>query len=80
MLVEDEAEQRALADMRELRDADTSFRNIAAQIEQTHGIQIRHRGQTPCSRGQAESGGSLIRVVIAPLSAPARLSPPAERL
>ena len=44
MLVEDEAEQRALADMREMRDAGTSFRNIAAQIEQTHGIQISHQG------------------------------------
>jgi DNA invertase Pin-like site-specific DNA recombinase len=44
MLVEDEAEQRALADMREMRDAGTSFRSIAAQIEQTHGIQISHQG------------------------------------
>jgi DNA invertase Pin-like site-specific DNA recombinase len=44
LLVEDEAEQRALADMREMRDAGTSFRNIAAQIEQTHGIQISHQG------------------------------------
>lgn len=44
MLVEDEAEQRALADMREMRDAGTSFRNIAARIEQTHGIQISHQG------------------------------------
>jgi putative DNA-invertase from lambdoid prophage Rac len=44
MLVEDEAEQRALADMRALRDAGASFRNIAAQIEQTHGIQISHQG------------------------------------
>ena len=26
------------------RDAGTSFRNIAAQIEQTHGIQISHQG------------------------------------
>jgi DNA invertase Pin-like site-specific DNA recombinase len=43
-LVEDEAEQRALADMRAMRDAGTSFRNIAAQIEQTHGIQISHQG------------------------------------
>ena len=44
MLVEDEAEQRALADMREMRDAGTSFRNIATQIQQTHGIQISHQG------------------------------------
>ena len=44
MLIEDEAEQRALADMREMRDAGTSFRNIAAQIEQTHGIRISHQG------------------------------------
>jgi DNA invertase Pin-like site-specific DNA recombinase len=44
MLVEDDAEQRALADMREMRDAGTSFRSIAAQIEQTHGIQISHQG------------------------------------
>jgi hypothetical protein len=27
-----------------MRDAGTSFRNIAAQIEQTHGIQISHQG------------------------------------
>jgi hypothetical protein len=38
------------------------------------------RGSSACSHGQAEPGGSLIRVVIAPLSDPARLSPPAERL
>jgi intein-encoded DNA endonuclease-like protein len=44
MLVEDEAEQRALADMREMRDAGTSLRTIATQIEQTHGIQISHQG------------------------------------
>jgi DNA invertase Pin-like site-specific DNA recombinase len=44
ILVEDDAEQRALADMREMRNAGTSFRNIAAQIEQTHGIQISHQG------------------------------------
>jgi DNA invertase Pin-like site-specific DNA recombinase len=44
MLVEDDAEQRALADMRKMRDAGTSFRSIAAQIEQTHGIQISHQG------------------------------------
>jgi DNA invertase Pin-like site-specific DNA recombinase len=44
ILVEDEAEQRALADMRKMRDAGISFRNIAARIEQTHGIQISHQG------------------------------------
>jgi putative DNA-invertase from lambdoid prophage Rac len=44
MLVEDEAEQRALADMREMRDAGTSFRNIAARIGQTHNIRISHQG------------------------------------
>ena len=44
MLVEDEAEQRALADMLEMRDAGTSLRNIATQIQQTHGIQISHQG------------------------------------
>jgi DNA invertase Pin-like site-specific DNA recombinase len=44
ILVEDEAGQRALADMREMRDAGTSFRNIAAQIEQTHAIRISHQG------------------------------------
>lgn len=44
MLVEDEAEQRALGDIRAMRDAGSSFRTIAAQIEQTHGIQISHQG------------------------------------
>jgi hypothetical protein len=27
-----------------MRDAGTSFRSIAAPIEQTHGIQISHQG------------------------------------
>jgi DNA invertase Pin-like site-specific DNA recombinase len=44
MLIEDEAEQQALADMREMRAAGSSFRRIAAQINQTHGIQISHQG------------------------------------
>jgi DNA invertase Pin-like site-specific DNA recombinase len=44
ILVEDEAEQRALADMRKMRDAGISLRNIAAKIEQNYGIQISHQG------------------------------------
>jgi DNA invertase Pin-like site-specific DNA recombinase len=44
MLIENEAEQRALADMRAMRDAGISFRNIAAQIEQSHGLRISHQG------------------------------------
>jgi putative DNA-invertase from lambdoid prophage Rac len=44
ILIEDEAEQRALADMKEMRDTGNSFRTIAAQIKQTHGIQISHQG------------------------------------
>ena len=44
ILVEDDAEQRALADIRALRDAGASLRTIAAKIEQNHGIQISHQG------------------------------------
>jgi putative DNA-invertase from lambdoid prophage Rac len=44
MLIEDEAEQRALADMKETRDGGNSFRTIAAEIKQTHGIRISHQG------------------------------------
>jgi DNA invertase Pin-like site-specific DNA recombinase len=44
MLVEDEAERRALADIRALRDAGASLRTIAAKIEQTHGFRISHQG------------------------------------
>jgi putative DNA-invertase from lambdoid prophage Rac len=44
ILIEDKAEQRALADMKEMRDTGNSFRTIAAQIKQTHGIQISHQG------------------------------------
>ena len=44
ILIEDEAEQCALADMKEMRDTGNSFRTIAAQIKQTHGIQISHQG------------------------------------
>jgi putative DNA-invertase from lambdoid prophage Rac len=44
ILIEDEAEQRALADIKEMRDAGSSFRSIATQIKQTHGIQISHQG------------------------------------
>jgi DNA invertase Pin-like site-specific DNA recombinase len=44
MLVEDEAEQRALADMREMRESGASFRTVAAKIEQTHGLRISHQG------------------------------------
>ena len=43
-LIEDEAEQRALADIRAMRDAGASFRTISAKIEQTHRIQISHQG------------------------------------
>jgi DNA invertase Pin-like site-specific DNA recombinase len=44
MLVEDGAEQRALADMREMRESGASFRTIATRIEETHGIRISHQG------------------------------------
>jgi putative DNA-invertase from lambdoid prophage Rac len=44
ILIEDKVEQRALVDMKEMRDTGNSFRTIAAQIKQTHGIQISHQG------------------------------------
>jgi putative DNA-invertase from lambdoid prophage Rac len=43
-LIEDETEQRALAEMKEMRDTGGSFRSIAAQMKQTRGIQISHQG------------------------------------
>jgi hypothetical protein len=43
-LIEDEAEQGARAEMRELRSAGSSFRSIAAHIETTRGIRISHQG------------------------------------
>jgi putative DNA-invertase from lambdoid prophage Rac len=43
-LIGDEAEQRALAEMRVLHAAGSSFRTIAARIKQTHCIQISHQG------------------------------------
>jgi putative DNA-invertase from lambdoid prophage Rac len=44
ILIEDEAEQRALADIKEMREAGSSFRSIATHIKQTHGIRISHQG------------------------------------
>jgi putative DNA-invertase from lambdoid prophage Rac len=44
ILIENEAEQRALAEIKEMRDGGSSFRSIATQIKQTHGIQISHQG------------------------------------
>jgi hypothetical protein len=44
VLIEDEAEQRALAEMRALRETGASYRRIAAQIKQAHGIEISHQG------------------------------------
>jgi putative DNA-invertase from lambdoid prophage Rac len=43
-LVEDEAEQSALAEMRDLRAAGDSYRSIAAHIKNTRGILISHQG------------------------------------
>ena len=43
-LIEDEAEQNALAEMRDLRAAGDSYRSIAAHIKNTRGIQISHQG------------------------------------
>jgi DNA invertase Pin-like site-specific DNA recombinase len=44
VLIEDEAEQRALAEMRALRHAGRSYRSIAAEMKETHGIEISHQG------------------------------------
>ena len=43
-LIEHEAEQRAFAEIRDLRSAGGSYRTIAAHIKNTHGIQISHQG------------------------------------
>lgn len=43
-LIEDKAEQSALAEMRDLRVAGGSYRSIAAHIKKTRGIQISHQG------------------------------------
>jgi DNA invertase Pin-like site-specific DNA recombinase len=43
-LIEDEAEQRALAEMRVLRSAGSSYRRIVEHIKKTQGIQISHQG------------------------------------
>jgi len=42
VLVEDEAEQRALVEMRNLRSAGGSYRAIAEHIRKVHGLQISH--------------------------------------
>ncbi|HKD36265.1 MAG TPA: recombinase family protein [Pirellulales bacterium] len=44
LLINDTAEQCALAEMRALRAAGASYRRIAAQIKQTHRIEISHQG------------------------------------
>jgi len=43
-LIEDEAEQSALTEMRDLRSAGGSYRTIAAHIKNTRGIEISHQG------------------------------------
>jgi putative DNA-invertase from lambdoid prophage Rac len=43
-LIEDEAEQSALVEMRDLRAAGDSYRSIAVHIKNTRGIQISHQG------------------------------------
>jgi putative DNA-invertase from lambdoid prophage Rac len=41
-LVEDEAEQAAIATMRELRRAGASLRAIATEVQQRHGFNVSH--------------------------------------
>src|SRR5271157_3941133 len=43
-LIEDEAEQSALAEIRVLRAAGSSYRSIAAHMKKTRGILISHQG------------------------------------
>ena len=42
--IEDEAEQSALTEMRDLRSAGGSYRTIAAHIKNTRRIEISHQG------------------------------------
>jgi len=44
VLIEDENEQQALAEMRALRSAGRSYRSIAGQVKNTRGIEISHQG------------------------------------
>jgi len=44
VLIEDETEQNALAEMRALRSAGSSYRGIAEHIKKTRGIEISHQG------------------------------------
>jgi DNA invertase Pin-like site-specific DNA recombinase len=44
VLIEDETEQSALAEMRVLRSAGSSYRSIAAHMKKIQGIQISHQG------------------------------------
>jgi hypothetical protein len=41
-LIEDQAQQRAIKTMRELRAAGASLRAIAAEIERRHGLRTSH--------------------------------------
>jgi DNA invertase Pin-like site-specific DNA recombinase len=43
-LIEDETEQSALAEMRVLRSAGSSYRSIAAHMKNTRGVEISHQG------------------------------------
>ena len=44
MLIEDEEEQRALTEMRALRDAGSSYRRIAAEIKAKYRVEVSHQG------------------------------------
>ena len=43
-LIEDEAEQRALAEVRTLRSAGASYRAISERLRADFGVSIRHQG------------------------------------